>query len=298
MTRDLLGIQAMTSCLSSKLFPLAILLLVLISPWAAHGDEGTVSLTTPKNLDANIVSQTATIPLSRLTAIMKNIRYAKEGLFSAKDELSVFDEDQVWMLSPKIQHALKRLHSGESVNYRIGKLKGQVFFNHGALYWHVEEINQRPARRIYRFNEDSASLDDESESQTNNKLEEDYWRLVPQPGQSLFRKRTDWIVTPVSLEPGYPNEQVVQKQEPKTARPPTHTHGSVRSRIAKVHGLLTHGLINREDHDEKIDALISEYEALHMSIKSRLEFLRSLRDNQYISDDAYAHGKKRLLDAL
>jgi len=279
-----------------KLIP-AILLLVLISPWTVYGDEGTVSLGKMSPFP-RVLSQTAAIPLSRLTVIMKNIRYAREGIFSAKDELSVFDEDQVWMLSPKIQHALKRLHGGEIVNYRIDKLKGQVFFSRGALYWHVEEINHHPAQRIYRFNEDTASLDDELDSQTNNKLEEYYWRLIPQPGQSLFRKRTDWLITPVAPEPGYSGEQVVQKQEHKASRSPARTHGSVRSRIAKVHDLLVHGLINREDYDEKIDALVSEYESIHVSIKNRLEFLRSLKDNKYLSDDAYAHGKKRLLDAL
>jgi len=270
-----------------------------VVPWKAHGNEGVVSIAVSKDTGAMAASQAVMIPMPRLTAIMQNIHYAKEGFSSLKDEHPVFDGDQIRALSPKIHRALKRLHDNERVNYRIDRLKGQVFFSQGALYWHFEKINNRRARSVYRFNENTAVLDDETESQTNNSIEEYYWQLVPQSSQSLFRKRPDWIITPVDMEPGHHNAQVVRKQQGhKTARPPAHEEGDTWSRITRIHQLLTQDLINREEYDTKIAALISEYEATHPSIDNRLKFLRSLRDNKYISDDAYAHGKKRLLDAF
>jgi len=73
--------------LRSRFSPPAMLLLVLISPWMAHSDEGTAPLGKREAVSpfTHTISRTAAIPLLRLTVIMEFLRSLRDNQYISDD---------------------------------------------------------------------------------------------------------------------------------------------------------------------------------------------------------------------
>ncbi len=273
--------------LAASLLPVS-----LIPPFPVCADEASISVVAAGNPDTTIASQAIDIPASRLVDIMKNIHYVRDGAFSSKNEQPVFENAQMPGMARKIRQMLHRIHNGEAVSYRSKGLRGMVHFSHGALYWHLQEINHRPSYRIYYL---SGSGEDEPVN-PDDRIEEHYWHLTPQTGQSLFKERPDWIITPVSPALKASHDEITQIRETRQA--PGRKAGDILTRILKTRRLLGRDFITRKEYDEKVSSLIAEYESTHPSIEDRMALLHSLWKKRYIDDAAYQRGKKRLLDSL
>jgi len=271
-------------------------------PMATFGEDDVNLHAAVGGLETQLTAEPVTVAPSRLTAVMSSIDFTVEGFMAEKRKRPVFSEEQIHVLAPMIRRSLQQIRGHRVVDFRTDGLHGRVLHRKGTLYWHFLTINHRPARRIYRLNESTSDLDEEKGDQTDNRVVERYWRLIPSQGQSLYKDRPDWLETPMGTG-GSPrskqtHQQSTAKASPQPARPGAGTGGDLNARMTKLRALLAKGLIDRKDYDDKVASMIEEYESAHPAIEDRLEFLRYLHDAPFISDEVYARHKKRLLDAL
>ena len=177
---------------------LACLLVICLQAPSLHAEVSSGSFTPAQKKSISISPQPALLPMDQLQSIMRSIRYSKEGFFSRGKPRPVFSETQIDDLANGIQQALASMEPGRAVVFDVDEIEGRVAFSKGMLYWHFDRIENRPAERITYLKEPTATLDDSPTGLSENTIEESYWRLKPQAGQTLVDGKPDWITTPAT----------------------------------------------------------------------------------------------------
>ena len=314
---------------------LAALLCSLIIPITSWAEVNTVplnSITSSRSLQSNGIH----ISPASLAAIMKQMRYKKEkvfgdvfssseskidGVFSSGKSNRIFSSTETQALSAEISAAANTLADQQVIAFKseMGRVKGYVFFSGQQSIWYLASIEGRPAHKTKIVEDESYMLEDpEADSRWRNKVEKSFWQLKPQPGQSLYKNRPDWLSVPVKHIAAATRPE--NRAQPQHAAPapvvhkaaaitPVHKMAPVLAvpnsadakrelRIERLHKLLSKELISPAEYDEKMVNIITEFNLSHPAIEARLEFLKRLRDGNRISQAIYQPRRQELLEKL
>jgi len=253
-----------------------------------------------------LVRSDGSLPVSLSTAqwvtALGNIQYANDRFLVSGSPKPVFSKQQIQTLAPQIQQALAGIRAGQAVAFQQDKVRGNIFFSNGRLYWYFSRIENDPAFKLTNLAEEDARISNTVESVSEDDIDTSYWRLVPQQDQTLYRNRPDMLAMPVStLAPD--THTFVQPSEPP-ARIQSHAatiapdHSDTAGRIGILHRLLDKELITKDEYRKKLGMIISEYETQHPSPKAGLEFLQMLNKKSLLPPDMLQEQRQQILDRL
>jgi len=230
-----------------------------------------------------------------------NIRYANDSFLSSHGPEPVFSEQQIRTLAPRIRQVLANIRKGQAVTFHQDKIRGDIFFNRGRLYWYFSYIENDHAFKLTDLAEEDARTSYAIDVIPEDDIDTSYWKLVPRPGQALYRGRPDMLVMPVStLKPD-------TKRTTFLPKPGTHAqnHAAALSvdrdmagRIRILHHLLDKDLITKDEYRQKLGMMIAEYETQHPSTEAGLEFLQMLNKKSLIPPDMLREQRQQVLDQL
>jgi hypothetical protein len=275
--------------------------LLLVPPTEVHAKVNAVPLHTLA-ADNSMQSGGMRISPDMIAAMMRQILYTKEDFFSSDSVSKVFHNSEISDLSIEISQLATELKPRQAIAFKTeeGRVRGYILLSALQVIWNITSIDGRPAERVTYLKEENASLDD-SDSMWENKIEESYWQLSPQQGQSLYQDRLDWLLVPVShvsSKRSMKKPRLATAAKPKLPSEHSVNDASYLSRIETLHKLLSMGLITTTDYKGKIMAIIAEYEIAHPAIENRLGLLLQLRKKDWINEGYYQTHKQELLKKL
>jgi len=241
---------------------------------------------------------------------LAELRYVGETFLISGDPNAVFSGPQIQMLAPEFEQYFAAIRAGQALIFKTGKIRGEVFFSHGSLYWYFSHINNSPAFDLTVLAKENAMTSDAIESVSEDDIDISYWHLSPRQGQSLYRDRPDMLAMPVSkLSAAIKAPQSVRQADDLPAHaqashaPLIHIKADEKrtdmvSRIKTLHGFLNKALITQQAYDEKLLAMIDDYEKRYPALEDGLTLLRRLDKQGLIAPDLLRKQQKRLLDRL
>jgi len=281
---------------------LQVLTLMLLAPTLTLAEVSIMKAAPARGLIGTDGSQSVSLSMAQWTKALGSIRYADDSfLSSSSGPKPVFSEQQVHALAPQIRQAFANIGAGQAVAFHQNKIRGAVFFSRGRLYWFLRDIENGSAFKLTDLAEEDARMSDAVEAIPEDDIDVSYWRMIPQPGQSIYRSRPDMLAMPVStltpdtgLLPATRSRPSVRIQ----SRPVTMANTDAVSRIGTLHRLLGKGLISKDEYRKKLEAIIPEYMTQHPSPDAGLEFLRVLNKKGLIAPDMLQQQRALLLDRL
>jgi len=287
---------------------LLMLALVLLAPSPVLAKVGIMKPGLARGLIGANGSQPVSLSTAQLSNALRSIRYVNESLLDSGNPSPVFSEKQIHTLAPQIQHTLAGIRPGQALAFHEGKVRGEIFFSNGSLYWHLSSIENSPAFDLTGLAEEDVRTSHAVEATPEENIDVSYWRLVPQQGQALYRDRPDLLAMPVSsLKTDTTNAAPLP--EVKQPEPPVHKQSypvvaagenrpDAATRIDTLQRLLGKTLITRDEYTGKLESIISGYEKQHPSPEAGLEFLRMLDRKGQIAPGLLQKQRKILLDRL
>ncbi len=288
---------------------LPILALMLLAPSPTLARVSIMKPAPARGLIGADGSRPVSLGTAQLSNALRSIRYVNENLLDSGNPEPVFSKKQIRTLAPQIQQALAGIRAGQALTFHEGKVRGEIFFSNGSLYWHFSSIENSPAFDLTDLAEEDVRISHAVEATPEENIDVSYWRLVPRQGQALYRSRPDLLAMPVSsltadTASAVPLPEVRQQPEPPAHKQsyPVAATGENRpdaaTRIDTLQRLLGKTLITRAEYTEKLESIISGYEKRHPSPEAGLEFLRMLDRKSQIAPDMLQKQRKILLDRL
>jgi len=279
--------------------------LILFSPFLAMAKVTILKGTPAHDLILSDASRPISLSLAQWVAALGNIRYLSETIFDSDSPQAVFSKEQIHTLAPQMKQALAGIRAGQALAFHTGKVRGEVFSSHGALYWYFSRIKNSPAFELTLLAKEDAITGSAIETVSEDDIDVFNWSLRPMQGQSLYRGRPDMLAMPVStlVADATNTLPAVKQSDNLSARTQTrHVANDHRSnavnRIDTLHRFLDKSLITKKEYGEKFEAIISEYEKQHPSLEAGLEFLQMLDKKGLIEPAMLEKQQKLLLDRL
>jgi len=298
-----IGITGMfRRALHNKLWmALQVLTLMLLAPTLTLAEVSIMKAAPARGLIGTDGSQPVSLSTAQWAKALGSIRYANDRFLAHSGPKPVFSDQQVHTLAPQIRQVFANIRAGQAVAFHQDKVRGAVFFSNGRLYWYFSHIENDAAFKLTDLAEEDARMSHAVEAIPEDDIDVSYWRLIPQPGQSLYRGRPDMLAMPVGmLTPDTTNTVLTRSKPPARIqnRPVATTDTDAVSRIGTLHRLLGKGLISKDEYRKKLEAIIPEYMTQHPSPDAGLEFLRVLNKKDLIAPDMLQKQRALLLDRL
>jgi len=286
---------------------LPVMTFFLILPSPTHAEVSIMKATPARGLIASDGSQPVSLSAAQWVKALASIRYTNETFLASKGLKPVFSDQQIRTLAPQIRQALANIRAGQAVAFHQDRIRGDIFFSGGRLYWYFRDIENYAAVKLMELAEEDARMSYAVEAIPDEDIDVSHWKLIPQQGQSLYRGRPDLLAMPVStLTPDTMDTALLPtaKQSKPPARIQSHPvamaddHQDAVNRISTLHRLLGKGLISKDEYRGKLEMIISEYETQHPLPEAGLEFFRVLDKKGLIAPDMLQKQRKQLLDRL
>lgn len=285
---------------------LSVMAFILLAPSLTQAEVNIMKASPARGLIGSDGSQSVSLSTAQWVKALGNIRYADDRFLASSSPKPVFSDQQIHTLAPQIRQVLASIRAGQAVAFHQDKVRGELFFSSGRLYWYFSYIENNAAFKLTSLAEEDARMSHAVEAISEEDLDLSYWRLIPQPGQTLYRGRPDLLAMPIStLTPDTTGAALLPtvKQSKQPARMQSHPVAMVAdadavSRISTLHRLLGKGLISKNEYRGKLEVIISEYKTQHPSPEAGLELLRVLDRKSMISPDMLQKQRKLLLDRL
>ncbi len=285
---------------------LPVMAFILVAPSPTHAEVNIMKPAPARGLIGSDGSQPVSLSTAQWVKALGSIRYTNETFLASRGPKPVFSDQQIHMLAPQIRQALANIRAGQAVAFYQDKVRGELFFSNGRLYWYFSHIENDAAFKLTSLAEEDARMSHAVEAISEEDIDLSYWRLIPQPGQVLYRSRPDLLAMPVStLTPDTTDAVLLPtaKQSKPPARMQSHpvammADADAVNRISTLHRLLGKGLISEDEYRGKLEMIISKYETQHPLPEAGLEFLQVLDKKGLIAPDMLQKQRKQLLDRL
>ncbi|MDQ6958926.1 MAG: hypothetical protein Q9M24_07450 [Mariprofundaceae bacterium] len=279
---------------------------ILLAPSLTRAEVSIMKAAPARGLIGSDGSRPVSLSTTQWLKALGSIRYTNETFLASSGPKPVFSDQQIHMLAPQIRQALANIRPGQAVAFHQGKIRGDIFFSGGRLYWYFSDIENDAAFKLTELAEEDARMSYAVEAIPDEDIDVSHWELIPQQGQSLYRGRPDLLAMPVStLTPDTMNTALLPAT--KQSQPPARIQNrpvamvadaDAVSRISTLHRLLGKGLISKDEYRGKLEIIIPKYMTQHPSPEAGLEFLRVLDKKGLIAPDMLQKQRKQLLDRL
>jgi len=285
---------------------LFVIAFTLLTPSLTRAEVSVMKAAPARGLIGSGGSQPVSLSTAQWVKALDSIRYTNETFLTSSGPKPVFSDQQIHILAPQIRQALANIRAGQAVAFHQDKIRGDIFFSGGRLYWYFSYIENEAAFKLTSLAEEDARMSHTVEAIPEEDIDVSYWKLIPQQSQALSRGRPDMLAMPVStLVPDTADTALLPA--PKQSKPPARiqNHPVVMvadadavSRISTLHRLLGKGLISQDEYRGKLEMIIPKYMAQHPSPEVGLEFLQALDKKGLIAPDMLQKQRKQLLDRL
>jgi len=285
---------------------LPVLAFILATPSATHAEVNSIKAGPARDLIGSDGSRPVSLSTAQWVKALGSIQYTNETFLASSGQKPVFSSQQIHTLAPQMRQALANIRTGQAVAFHQDKVRGNIFFSSGRLYWYFSRIENGAAFKLTDLAEEDARMSRTVEAIPEEDIDVSYWKLSPQKGQALSRGRPDMLTMPIStLTPDTTDTALLPavKQSKPSARVQNHPVAMVAdadaiSRINTLHHLLSKGLISKDEYRGKLEMIIPKYMAQHPSPEVGLEFLQALDKKGLIAPDMLQKQRKQLLDRL
>ncbi len=284
---------------------LSVMAFILLAPSLARAEVNIMKAFLARGLIGSDGSRPVSLSTAQWVQALGDLRYASDGFFASSGPKPVFSDHQIHILAPQIRQALAHIGTGQAVSFHQDKVRGELFFSNGRLYWYFDRIENDAAFKLTPLAEEDARMSYAVEAVPEEDIDVSYWRLLPRKGQTLYRGRPDLLAMPVSMLAAPDTAGTALPPAAKQpGKPPARVQrhpvamADAASRISTLHRLLGKGLISKDEYRGKLEAIIPEYKARHPSPEAGLEFLRVLDRKGLIAPDMLREQRKLLLDRL
>jgi len=285
---------------------LSVMTFTLLAPSPTHAEVSIIKAAPARALIGSDGSQPVSLSTAQWVKALGSIRYSNETFLASSGPKPVFSDQQIHILAPQIWQAFASIRAGQALAFHQDKVRGELFFSSGRLYWYFSHIENDAAFKLTELAENDARMNHAVEAIPEEDIDVSYWKLLPQRNQALYRGRPDLLAMPIStLTPDTTDTALTPVARPK---PPGHIqsrpivvaddHQDAVSRISTLYRLLGKKLISKDEYREKLEAIIPEYLTQHPSPEAGLEFLRVLDKKGLIAPDMLQKQRKQLLDRL
>jgi len=287
---------------------LPVMAFTLLTPSLTRAEVSVMKAAPARGLIGSDGSQPVSLSTAQWVKALGSIRYTNETFLASRDPKPVFSGQQIHILAPQLRQALASIRAGQAVAFHQDKVRGELFFSSGRLYWYFSHIENGAAFKLTSLAEEDARMSYVVEAIPDEDIDVSYWKLISRQGQTLSRGRPDMLAMPVStLTPD--TTDTVLLSTTKQSKPPAHIqkrpvvmaddrHHDAMSRINTLHRLLGKGLISKDEYRGKLEMIIPKYMAQHPSPEAGLEFLRVLDKKGLIAPNMLQKQRKQLLDRL
>jgi len=284
---------------------LSVMAFTLLAPSLTRAEVSVMKAAPARGLIASDSSQPVSLSTAQWVKALGSIRYTNETFLTSHDPKPVFSGQQIHILAPQLRQALANIRAGQAVAFHQDKVRGEIFFSSGRLYWYFSHIENDAAFKLTSLAEEDARMSYVVEAIPAEDIDVSYWKLVPPQGQALYRGRPDLLAMLVStLTPDTTDTALLPatKQSKPPARiqnrPVVMADADATSRISTLHRLLGKGLISKDEYRGKLEMIIPKYMAQHPSPEAGLKFLQALDKKGLIASDMLQKQRKQLLDRL